>query len=66
MVFEVTATGAALTAALAKLGATYGYAIDPTTGYGYLNLADTTNAVFQLEDGLIYGGGTTGDTNVWV
>lgn len=62
---EVTAGGAASTAALIKIGATYGYAVDATTGLGYLNLADTTNAVFRIEQNTPTAG-QIGDTNVRV
>ena len=64
-VIEITAGGAAATAALLKVGATYGYAVDGATGLGYLNLADTTNAVFRIEQNApTYG--KVGDTNVRV
>lgn len=63
--FEITAGGAVATAALLTVGATYGYAIDATTGHGYLNLADTTNAVFRIEDSTPVIG-ALGDTNVKV
>lgn len=64
-VIEITAGGTAATSALIKVGQTYGYAIDGTTGYGYLNLSDTTNAVFRIEDTkLRYG--ALNDTNVRV
>ena len=70
MIFEISATGAASTAALLKAGAQYGYAIDATTGFGNLNFADTTNVVFELVqhdgDTLAPNGGVSGDTNVRV
>lgn len=49
-VLEISAGGAAASASNIKVNAQYGYAIDGTTGLGYLNLADTTNVVFQIED----------------
>lgn len=64
-VFEISAGGAASTTSNIKVGATYGYAIDGTTGYGYLNLTDTTNAVFRVEDATPTIG-VIGDTNVRV
>lgn len=63
--FEITAGGAAGTASNIKVGAQYGYAIDSTTGFGYLNLADTTNLVFQIEDAQPVVG-ALGDTNIRV
>lgn len=47
MIFEVTALGTG-TAALLAAGKKYGYSIDATSGFGVLNLADTTNAAFEL------------------
>lgn len=61
---EVTALGVS-SAANIKAGAEYGYAIDATTGLGYLNLADTTNKVFRIEDSKPVKG-AIGDTNVTV
>lgn len=61
---EISAAGVA-SAANIKVGATYGYAIDGTTGFGHLNLADTTNAVFRIEDQTPVAG-VIGDTNVRV
>lgn len=74
MVFEVTAGGAAATPTLIQPGKEYGYAIDPETGLGYLNLADTTNKAFRLIahcGGVVAPDGgkvdaTAGDTNVRV
>lgn len=67
MVLEITAGGAASTATLLQPGTEYGVAKDPTTGYHYLNLADTTNKVFRLvwHNGQIIanGGGAVGDFN---
>lgn len=64
-VIEITAGGAASTAALLEVGKKYGVAKDPTSGAHYLNLADTTNAVFQIEDARPVLG-VVGDTNVRV
>lgn len=64
-VIEITAGGTPATAALIKVGATYGYAIDAGTGYGYLNLNDTANALFRIEDNRLRRG-DIGDTNVRV
>lgn len=70
MIFEVTAGGAASSASNIAAGKQYGYAVDGTTGLGYLNLADTTNLVFELVqhdgDTLAPMGGAVGDTNVRV
>lgn len=70
MVFEVTATGAAATAALLQPGKRYGYKVDPTTGLGVLDLTDTANAVWELTahngDTLVKGRGALQDTNVGV
>lgn len=44
---EITAIGVA-SAANIKVGATYGYSIDGTTGFGCLNLADTTTSCSAL------------------
>lgn len=63
--FEVTAGGAVSSTSNIKVGATYGYAIDGTTGFGYLLLTDTTNAVFRIEDATPVTG-VIGDTNVRV
>lgn len=62
---EVTAGGAASSTSNIQAGLEYGYAIDATTGQGYLNLADTTNKVFRIEDNRPVKG-TIGDTNVTV
>ena len=70
MVFEITATGAASTAALLQAGKRYGYKVDAATGLGVLDLTDTTNAVWELtaHNGttLAKGRGVMGDTNVGV
>ena len=64
-VFEITAGGAVASAANLKRGTKYGYNIDATTGVGYLDLANITNQVFQLErTGPVNG--AIGDTNVRV
>ena len=65
MVFEVTATGAALTADLAEPGKRYGLAKDATTGNHTLSLADTTNLVWELvaHNGSTIARGAVGDTN---
>ena len=65
MVFKVTATGAALTAALAYSGLRYGLGKDAATGYHTLLLTDTTNAVWELvaTDGDTIAEGAIGDTN---
>lgn len=64
-VLEITAGGAAASASNLKRGTKYGYAIDGTTGIGYLDLTNTTNQVFQLErTGPVTG--AVGDTNVRV
>jgi len=65
MVFEVSATGAALTADLAEPGKRYGLAKDATTTYHTLSLTDTTNAVFELiaHNGSTIAKGAVGDTN---
>lgn len=62
---EITAGGAASSTSNIKVGSTYGYAVDGTTGLGYLNLADTTNLVFRIEDTRLVRG-VLGDTNVRV
>lgn len=62
---EVTAGGTASTTALIKAGLEYGYAVDATTGLGYLNLSDTTNKVFRIEDTKPVKG-AIGDTNITV
>lgn len=62
---EVTAGGAASSAANIRAGLQYGYAIDATTGQGYLDLTNTTNLVFQIEDTRPVKG-VIGDTNVTV
>lgn len=62
---EVTAGGAASSSANIRAGLTYGYAIDATTGLGYLDLTNTTNAVFRIEDS-VPTKGKIGDTNVAV
>jgi len=64
--FEVTAGGAAATTTNIQAGKTYGLAKDATTGIHYLNLADTTNAVFRIEDGVPVRGVLGADTNVVV
>ena len=64
-VLQITAGGAASTAALLQAGKTYGLAKDATTGAHYLNLADTTNPVFRIEDSKP-ALGDVGDTNVRV
>lgn len=68
MVFEVTATGAAATAALLKPGQQYGLGKDATTGLHTLLLTDTTNAVWRLvaHNGSTLARGAIGDTNVGV
>lgn len=68
MVFEVTALGAG-TAALLKAGAEYGYSIDAGTGFGVLNLADTTNKFWRIvaHDGdTLAPGSAATDTNARV
>lgn len=68
-VFEVTAGGAAATEAALVAGKQYGYAIDPDTGLGYLDLTNTSSAVFQLVNHtgkVLAGHGNIGDTNVRV
>lgn len=62
---EVTAGGAASSASNIKAGLEYGYAIDATTGLGYLDLTNTTNKVFRIEDSKPVKG-AIGDTNVTV
>ena len=62
--FEITAGGAVATAALIKVGAQYGYNLDGA-GNPYLDLANTTNLVFQIEDAVPVAG-ILGDTNVRV
>ncbi|KQR22869.1 hypothetical protein [Deinococcus sp. Leaf326] len=66
MIFEVTATGAAATAALIKPGVTYGLGKDATTGFHTVLLTDTTNAVFRTVavNGTTLARGAVGDTNV--
>jgi hypothetical protein len=67
-VIEITAGGAAATAALLKRGAKYGYNVDGS-GNPYMDLTNTTNLVFQIEvNGIVPGSGAIGDTNVrvWV
>lgn len=70
MVFEISTGGAATTAALLNAGTAYGYAIDATTGLGYVNLTDTTNLVWRLtqENGTVTApqGGVVGDTGTRV
>jgi hypothetical protein len=64
-VIEITAGGAAASTSNMKRGGKFGYAIDGTTGIGYLDLTNTTNQVFQLEKtGPVTG--AVGDTNVRV
>lgn len=60
---EITAGGAVSSLANTAVGLVYGYAIDATTGLGYMNLGDTANPVFRIEDSLLRGG-AIGDTNV--
>lgn len=64
-VLDITAGGAASSAANIIVGGEYGYAIDGTTGLGYLNLADTTNKVFRIVSN-VPTRGVIGDTNVGV
>lgn len=64
-VIEITAGGAASTADLLEATKTYGLAFDATTQAHYLNLADTTNAVFTIADSKPRYG-EIGDTNVRV
>jgi hypothetical protein len=63
---EVTAGGTAATAALIKVGATYGLGFDAATGLHFLNLSDTTNVVFRIEDTQLVRGVLGADTNVRV
>lgn len=63
---EVTAGGAAATTSNIKVGSTYGLGLDATTGLHYLNLADTTNVVFRIEDNQPVRGVLGSDTNVRV
>lgn len=68
MIFEVTATGAAATAALIKPGLSYGLGKDATTGFHTVLLTDTTNAVWRTValNGTTLAAGAIGDTNVRV
>lgn len=63
--FEVTAGGAASSSSNIRAGLQYGYAIDATTGLGYLDLTNTTNLVFEIQDSKPIKG-NIGDTNVTV
>lgn len=65
MVFEVTATGAALTAALAKPGTQYGLGKDATSGFHTVLLTDTANKVWEVvaHNGTTIAAGAIGDTN---
>lgn len=70
MVFQISTGPIATTAGLLNAGTAYGYAIDATTGIGYLNLSDTTNLVWRLiqHNGSVIAsqGGVAGDTGVRV
>lgn len=59
---EATLGGVATTADLLEPGKEYGYAIDATTGRGYVNLADTANKVFRITSPVLTLG-EVGDTN---
>lgn len=63
---EVTAGGAAATTTNIRAGLQYGYAIDATTGQGYLDLTNTTNLVFEIQDSKPVRGTLGADTNVTV
>lgn len=63
--FEITAGGAVSSASNIKVGTQYGYNVDATTGYGYLDLTNTTNLIFQIEDAIPVAG-VLGDTNIRV
>lgn len=66
LTFEVTAGGAAATNVNIRTGLTYGLLKDATTGAHYLNLTDTVNAIFKIEDNVLKAGVLGADTNVRV
>ena len=66
LTFEITAGGAAATTTNIRTGLTYGGLKDGATGIHYLNLADTTNAIFKIEDNVAKAGVIGTDTNVRV
>ena len=65
LIFEITAGGAAATNVNIRTGLTYGLGKD-ANGAHFMNLTDTVNAIFRVEDNLVRAGVLGADTNVRV
>ena len=62
IVFEITAGGAPATTVNIRTGLTYGLSKD-ANGAHFMNLTDTVNAIFRIEDNLPRAGVLGADTN---